>query len=157
MKKIKLYLETSFISAAIDDRNPEKKKYTLRLIDEIMHDGYEAFISRITIVEINKSDPVTLHKLIEVVRKISPQELTIDVEVQSLAEKYIKAGVVPAKYDADAVHIAVASVYDLDVIVSWNFEHIVKFKTKRDVMGINVLNGYREIDIYSPLEVVKDV
>lgn len=46
---------------------------------------------------------------------------------------------------------------DLDVIVSWNFEHIVKLKTKKAVTGINLLMGYREIEIYSPQEVIGDV
>lgn len=56
----------------------------------------------------------------------------------------------------DALHIACASVNDLDAIISWNFEHIVKLKTKREVVGINVLLGYKEIGIYSPWEVVKN-
>ena len=45
----------------------------------------------------------------------------------------------------------------MDVIVSWNFEHMVKLKTKREVVGINLFMGYKEIDIYSPWEVVENV
>ncbi|MEW5759123.1 MAG: hypothetical protein AB1755_06660 [Candidatus Omnitrophota bacterium] len=55
------------------------------------------------------------------------------------------------------MHIAVASVNNIDAIVSWNFKHIVKLKTKKEVTGINLLLGYKEIDIYSPWEVVNDV
>ncbi len=49
----------------------------------------------------------------------------------------MEEGVFPAKYENDAVHIAAASVNNLDLIISWNFEHIVKFKTKKEVTGIN--------------------
>jgi len=49
------------------------------------------------------------------------------------------------------------TVAGVDVILSWNFDHIVKLKTKREVVGINMLMGYGPIDIYSPLEVVKNV
>ena len=57
----------------------------------------------------------------------------------------------------DAHHIAIASVNGIDAILSWNFEHIVKLKTKREVVGINMFMGYGPIDIYSPLEVVENV
>jgi hypothetical protein len=62
---------------------------------------------------------------------------------------------IPAREFDDAAHIAVASVHNLDVIVSWNFEHMVKFKTRREVQGINALMGYKAIEICSPLEMVE--
>ena len=65
----------------------------------------------------------------------------------------IKSG----KYEDDAFHIALASVNNLDVIVSWNFQHIVKLKTKREVNAINALLGYKAVEIYSPWEVVENV
>ena len=54
----------------------------------------------------------------------------------------------------DALHIAVASVNNLDVIVNWNFTHIVKLKTRREVAVINTLMGYKPIEICSPQEVI---
>jgi len=51
------------------------------------------------------------------------------------------------KHIEDAVHIAVTTVNSLDILVSWNFEHIVKLKTKREVNAINVLLGYNQIEI----------
>ena len=81
----------------------------------------------------------------------------MDVFAQELSRKYIAQGIIPEKYEDDAFHIAIASVNDIDVILSWNFEHIVKLKTKRETVAINLLMGYKEIDIYSPLEVVENV
>ena len=54
------------------------------------------------------------------------------------------------KHIEDAVHIAVATINSLDILVSWNFEHIVKLKTKREVNAVNVLLGYDPIEIIEP-------
>jgi len=53
------------------------------------------------------------------------------------------------------VHIAAATFHNLDVIVSWNFEHMVKLKTRRDVPAINTLMDYKGIEICSPLEMTE--
>lgn len=83
--------------------------------------------------------------------------LELDQAARSLARHYLSAGVIPQKYRDDAYHIAIATVNNQDAILSWNFQHIVKMKTKREVVAINMLEGYRAIDIYTPMEVVDDV
>ena len=60
------------------------------------------------------------------------------------------------KYRTDGLHIALATVSDLDMIISMNFQHIVKRKTKLVTGSINVLNGYRTIEILSPMEVIEN-
>lgn len=83
--------------------------------------------------------------------------MSVNEEVEILADEYIKRGIIPVKYGPDAVHIAVATINNLDVVVSWNLEHMVKHKTRVEVMGINTFMGYRGIDICSPREVVENV
>lgn len=156
MKRLKLYLDTSIISAAIDEREPEKRKDTLYLIEEIVTGRHEAYISRISLIEINRAAKDISIKLLGVVKDINPEELEIDKATEVLAGKYISEGVIPGKYENDAVHIAVASVNSLDVVVSWNFEHMVKHKTRVEVTGINTFMGYNPIDICTPKEVIKD-
>jgi len=68
---------------------------------------------------------------------------------------YIANGIIPEKYLADALHIAIASVNELDMIISMNFQHIVKRKTKIATANINALNGYREVEILTPMEVIE--
>lgn len=58
------------------------------------------------------------------------------------------------KYRDDAVHIAIAVVNNLDAIVSWNLTHMVKLKTRLEVNGINKIEGYKEIEICTPREVM---
>ncbi|MGA1794654.1 MAG: type II toxin-antitoxin system VapC family toxin [bacterium] len=157
MKKLKLYLDTSIFNFALADDVPYEKGITLRLFDEIISGKYEAFISELVILEINRAPQEIRIKLSDLIKRIVPEELAIDEDSQNLAKRYINQGIIPTRYENDALHIAVASVNDLDVLVSWNFKHIVKVKTKKEVTGVNALMGYKEIEIYSPLEVVEYV
>ena len=56
----------------------------------------------------------------------------------------------------DAAHIALATVFGADLVVSWNFKHIVHFEKIAGYEGVNSLRGYRSPKIYSPREVVKN-
>lgn len=78
--------------------------------------------------------------------------LEVSKEALTLAAEYIKQGLIPERFENDALHIAIATVYDLDYLLSWNFEHIVKVKTKRMVNLVNLSSGYRELEIISPPE-----
>ena len=82
--------------------------------------------------------------------------LTSNEEAARLAGLYVAGGIIPAKYQTDALYIAIASVNELDMIISMNFQHIVKRKTKLQTANTNALNGYRAIEILSPMEVIED-
>ena len=78
----------------------------------------------------------------------------IDEDVLRLRSLYIDAGIVSQKSLDDALHVAVATISKCDMIVSWNFKHIVHFDKIPKYNAINVLHGYAHIDIFSPLEVI---
>ncbi len=65
-------------------------------------------------------------------------------------------GTIPRKYAADALHIAAATVHDIDLIVSYNFKHIVKLKTVTMTEIVNLREGYKKIGIFSPTEVIEN-
>jgi len=65
--------------------------------------------------------------------EIAIEELSVDEDVLELAKRYIAEGIIPERYEDDALHIAVASINNLDAIISWNFAHIVKLKTKKEL------------------------
>ena len=92
-----------------------------------------------------------LKKLID---DYQPVELEMDGSVEELAEKYSSTNIVPSKYENDVIHIAYAVAHEMDVVVSWNMKHIVKLKTKMEINGINKINGYKEIELCTPGEVV---
>ncbi len=118
--------------------------------------SFDIFISEVVLREIHRCDQPKQKKLLDVIDRYDLEVFNFTEEADQLAEIYIKKGVIPAKYRDDANHIAVASLHNCDGL-SWNFQHIVKVKTKREVAVINLHKGYQSIDIYTPREVVEDV
>ena len=74
-------------------------------------------------------------------------------EADDLADAYILAKVLPPASRVDALHVALASVAHADIVVSWNFKHLVQLRRIRAFHAVNVLHGYPMIEIRSPLEV----
>ena len=72
-----------------------------------------------------------------------------------MREYYLKANIVTKKSSNDALHVALATVNNCPIIVSWNFKHIVHFEKIPLYNSINLINGYQPIAIYSPLEVLR--
>jgi predicted nucleic acid-binding protein len=159
MRNLALYLDTSVISFALsEDISDDDRDITLKLIDEINKDRFEGFVSDVVIRELgNTQDAVKRGKLLKLVNKTQFGEiLSVDEEVERVAAKYIEEGIIPEVYRDDALHIALASVNGLDILVSWNFKHLVKHKTRTKVAGVNTLLGYKAIDICTPWEVIED-
>ena len=76
-------------------------------------------------------------------------------EAVGLAGAYTDAGLVPEKYANDALHVALATLARADVIVSWNFKHMVSPAQQRAFNGVNVALGYAMILVMTPAEIVK--
>ncbi len=160
MRKLRLYLDTSIISFALsEDISDDNRNVTLKLIEGINKGRYEGFISDVVIRELGSTrDAVKREKLLELVDSMELNEvLAVDEEIDGVADKYIEEGIIPAVYRDDALHIALTSVKGLDILVSWNFRHLVKHKTRIEVTGVNTLLGYKAIDICTPWEVIEDV
>lgn len=85
----------------------------------------------------------------------SAQIMDISEEALELRLNYIKSGVVTESSLDDALHVAIATVSGCDLIVSWNFRHIVHFDKIPKYNAVIVLNGHGHIGIYSPLEVIQ--
>ena len=155
MHKLKLYLDTTILNFAFADDAPKEMEYTLKFFKQI--DRFEVSISEIVLREISFCPSQRREQMNKLINQNDLNILEFNHEAQELSEKYIKSGIIPVKYRDDAIHIAIASVNNLDAILSWNFQHIVKMKTKREVVAINLIERYKSIDIYTPREVVEDV
>lgn len=151
--KQKLYLDTSIFNFIIAENDIEKRDITIEFFKKISQIG-EIFISPVVTREVEETEESIRKTLIEILNRYKPTILELNEEIRSLAKEYIKANIIPPKYEDDVLHIAAAVVYQLDVIVSWNFDHIVKLKTRREVNGLNKILGYKEIEICSPQEVI---
>jgi len=72
-------------------------------------------------------------------------------EVKALAKAYVENGVLTQKNENDCLHMAFASTNECDVIVSWNFKHMLRLKTIQGVRITNAQNGYFKLmDIVQP-------
>jgi len=76
--------------------------------------------------------------------------LPIEAESRKLAEEHIAEGAIGSDYPEDSLHIAIATLNEMDYILSWNFRHIVRMKTRRVVDIVNLIRGYSDIEIVSP-------
>jgi hypothetical protein len=125
------------------------------LFKEIESGKYEAFTSDYATDELEKAHPEKRDKMIRLFAEYGIKVLEPSVEVSRLADEYVAQGVIPQKYRTDGLHIAIAAVNGLDMVISMNFQHIVKRKTVKMTGAINTLNGYQAVEIYSPMEVVE--
>ncbi|HEY4481723.1 MAG TPA: type II toxin-antitoxin system VapC family toxin [Candidatus Brocadiaceae bacterium] len=150
MKKTKLYLDTSVPSFLFADDSPEKREVTIRFWDILKLGLYDVVISDILLIEISKSEIPLNQKLEDKLSDIVLEIASVNEDVFSLAQKYIDEGIIPQKYQDDALHIALATYNEVDALVSWNFKHMVKLKTIRGVNGINRMLGFKELEILTP-------
>ena len=149
MKKLKIFLDTSVYSALFDERGLSRQKQTQDFWKDI--EEYELYYSDINIEEI---DAVINEKLKEKLKALlmKGQKIEISKEVNNLTIKYIKESLIPEKYENDALLVALTSFHSLDILVSWNFKHLVKRKTRIGVNLINLKEGYKSIEILAPPE-----
>jgi len=155
VKKINYYLDTTIFNFIFAEGDTEKKDITVKFFKDLPSIADGVYISDEVIREISRAPEPRKSQLEGLIRETNPFLLEIDIETEELAGRYIREGIIPERYRSDALHIAVAVINGIDVIVSWNFEHIVKLKTRVMVDGVNKLLGYREIEICSPEEVVE--
>lgn len=149
MAKRKVYLDTSVISAYLDEKHPERMQLTREAWDIIT--TYGVYISTVNIREINDNSSRDLRrKMMNSIERFDVLEL--NEESVRLANIYIKHGIFPERFRDDALHVAVATVNDMDYLLSWNFRHIIKLRTKRMVNLVNLTSGYKEVEIITPPE-----
>jgi predicted nucleic acid-binding protein len=150
MKKETLYLDTSVPSAYFDDRTKERQEATIKFWREVLP-LYQVYISGITVEELEATKNEFLRRNFKKLVK-GFRILKVNKKIRNLTRIYIEKGIFPERYIDDALHVATASFYKVSYLVSWNFEHLVKVRTRRLVNSVNVLEGFSEIEIVSPQE-----
>lgn len=155
MRKPRIYLETTVFNHYFDtDR--EAHAATVKLFNEIQAGKYEAYTSLYVTDELAKASEPKKSNMLELIAKYDMQVISFSDEIENLANIYVQENIIPVKYHYDGLHIACATVHDLEYIFSLNFKHINKVKTKTMTSAINIREGYGTVIIASPLEVVED-
>ena len=150
MKKLKIYLDTSVISHLDAPDAPEKMNDTLKLWEDIKAAMYEVYISDLTIYELDRCPEPKRTQMLSALLDIEYTEIHQDEKSKQLSQLYFEVGGLPPKSKEDAAHIAIASVNDCDIILSWNFKHIVNLRAMTAVEDVNIKKRYKSIRILSP-------
>jgi hypothetical protein len=148
--RMRIYIDTSVIGGCID----EEFQYTSRqLINQFKRGEIIAVVSELTELELEDAPRKVQDILAEIPEKyIESVELT--EEAVNLAKKYIGEGVIGEGKLVDAEHIAIATVCRVNVLVSWNFKHIVNLQRIHGYNSVNLKCNYPILEIRSPLEVI---
>jgi len=145
-----IYLDTSVPSAYYDYRAKERQEATAVFWKDIIP-NYKVYISEITIEELQSTkDHPLRNNFIKIVSHF--KVLKMNHRVEELALSYVKNDIIPEKYIYDAYHAAIATSHNINYLISWNFDHLVKAKTRRMLNSVNILEGYGPIEIISPPE-----
>lgn len=150
MRKLHVYVDTSVFGGCFDE---EFMKESNLLFEDIRKGKFILVISDTTLRELNGA-PQNVQKVLADLPPDAIEIVEFSKEIQLLRDAYLIAQVVGPSSSADAEHIAAASIAGVDFVVSWNFKHIVHYDKIRGFQAINLLQGYKPIQIFSPKEVV---
>ncbi len=152
MHRVRAYVDTSVFGGTQD---VEFEIPSRRFFERVDQGEFRVLLSPETLRELVKA-PGPIQTVWQSLPPDSVEEVPIDSEVEALAGEYVHRGVVGPASESDALHVAAATVAGADLILSWNFRHIVNYNRIIGFNGVNVAQGYRSMTILSPLEVAYD-
>jgi predicted nucleic acid-binding protein len=144
-----IYVETSVWSHAFAEDAPEKREETLRFLDRARAGVHELFISPVVFEEVSQAEEERANKILALIRDTAPRVLDLGQEAQRLARRFLEDGALPPSKADDARHVAVATIEELDILVSWNYKHLVNVRRREAITRVAALCGY-----YKPLHIV---
>lgn len=148
---IRVYADTSVFGGVFDE---EFNKASRTFFDEVVAGRFLLVTSDLVESEVEDA-PIEVQRLFAEMQSLG-ESTRISVEALQLRGAYLEAGIVGPRRALDALHVALATVAKCALIVSWNFKHIVHFQKVPLYNAVNVLEGYAEIAVYSPPEVIED-
>jgi predicted nucleic acid-binding protein len=149
--KQRIYIDTSVVGGYFDD---EFSSDTIPFFDRVINGEIIIIVSDLLDAELLRA-PKFVKDLLSKIPSTYIEKVKLLPEASELADKYIDAKVVGKTSRADCQHIAIATLCKADVLVSWNFKHIVNLDRIRGYNGINFQFGYNMIEIRTPKEIIK--
>lgn len=149
--KLRAYIDTSVVGGYFDE---EFEDVTKLFFDRIFKKDFLVYFSEISEAELSLA-PDFIKDLKARIPSECYRYLDLDDESREFAEAYIKGKILGKASLDDAYHIAIATDNRLDVLVSWNFKHIVNYDKIKLFNSTNLRLGYPLIEIRSPKEFVK--
>ena len=149
MKIQRVYLDTSVLGGCFD---PEFAEWSNGLIQDIRGGLFKSLLSQVTATEIEDA-PEQVQELYAELLTLNPEIIEATESALELADAYQTRNILTPRFYDDGLHIALATIAEADVLVSWNFKHIVRFDKIRLFNAVNLEYGYKPLQIYSPREV----
>ena len=150
MKRLRVYLDTSVLGGCFAE---EFAEWSTRLIDDIRAGRFAPVLSDVTAAEATDA-PAEVQVLHDELLVMAGDLLPVTAEALELLAAYQTRGVLSARFRNDMLHIALATIAEVDVLVSWNFRHVVRLDKIRLFNAVNLELGYKPLTIYSPREVI---
>ncbi len=151
MKRLRIYLDTSVFGGYFDN---EFKEFTRPLFERIKANEFEVIFSNITENELSGA-PDFVKELVSSLPESDTIFVESNDEATKLANQYIKEEVVGKTSFIDCLHIALATIHNANILVSWNFKHIVNVVRIIGYNSVNLAQSYKQIDIRSPRELLQ--
>lgn len=153
MQRQKVYIETSVISYLTAKPS---RDLVIAAHQKITYDWWQkskpkfyCFISEFVINEISKGDNEAASKRLSVVSKLPLLEHTHLID--ELADNYIKILSIPEKSKTDAFHLAIAVLFEIEYLLSWNCKHISNAIVSNKVNEFNKKNSLYMPVLCTPL------
>lgn len=149
-RQLRIYVDTSVVGGCLDKEFAEASLAFMRMVSrgEIM-----LLVSNVLADELRNA-PEEVQKVLATMPVEHMEPVSESADANKLRDAYLAANVVGAAHTNDALHVALATVARADMIVSWNFKHLVHHDRIRGFNAVNLSQGYPSLSIYSPLEVV---
>jgi hypothetical protein len=154
--KLKLYLDSSVLGYSVSRFAPQRKKEANILLRQIREGRFVGGYSFVTEAEISAAPKRLAEKLRRKIASSGLRRVRVRSrsEVFDLAYLYCRQGIIPQEFLEDALHIAVATLWRADALVSYNFTHIVRLETMLGVNAINRRKNHADIFLCQPSEVI---
>lgn len=150
MRRLDIYVDSSVVGGCEDPEFADDSRALWRMFVEGTH---TLVLSAHTLRELQGAPPAVRRRIAEV-----PEGHTVvladTLQAEELAEAYLSRGVIGPGSREDALHVALATVGRVDVLVSWNFRHIVNLGRIRLFNAANLEHGYGSLEIRTPAEVL---
>ena len=150
MKTPRIYLDTSVLGGCFD---PEFAEWSNGLMEDFRAGLFIPVLSDWLATEISRAPQRVRDVHHELLGLTAQQTVTVSTDALNLLAAYEAHSVLGPKYRGDMLHIALATVSEVDLLVSWNFKHIVRFDKIRLFNAANLEQGYKPLVIHSPREV----
>lgn len=145
----RIYMDTSVIGGCLDADFQEESQALL----EMARRGEAILLVSSHLAEEIAAAPSPVQDIFETLPADSVERIAVSEEALALQKAYLEAGVLGQTHAGDALHVAIATVVRADLIVSWNFRHIVHLDKIRRFNAVNLFHGYPALEIRSPREV----